>query len=304
MVPFTRLKNSLGPPLRWRGGINILLSRVAWMTSTKSSKTTKSESKGSTSFSSIPSAGWIALVVVGVGLLFLLSSSTPAPVAEVPVVPVAPTVPTTPTVPTSPTLPSNLYTLSISPESPKAGDDVTVTAVVKSGYEDMSGVFPFELGARQFGNWQTQSCEDSPCTLTLTSVSTGNLEYRAIRFVDEGGSLQQLLDGQYSTTVQSTGQTGDTLGPKVVVFFEPAKPKDGVDVEVTASVEDISSVTKVEIYVDDVLRKTCPQKVKIALCKVTVSDLEVGSHTFYAKAWDTYNNLTTSAEDTFVVESS
>lgn len=274
------------------------------MTSTKSSKTVKSESKGSSPVSSIPQAGWIALAVVGVGLLILLSSPSTAPVTNVPTAPVAPTAPVTPTVPTSPTLPSNLYALSISPESPMAGDDVTLTAVVKSGYEDLSGVFPFELGYRQFGNWQTVTCEDSPCTIKASSVSTGNFEYRAIRFVEENGSLQELLDGQYSTTVISTGQTGDTIGPKVVVFFDPAKPKDGDDVSVTASVEDLSSVTKVEVYVDDVLVKTCPQKVKIALCKATVSDLEVGVHTYYAKAWDSYNNLTTAAEDTFVVEAS
>jgi hypothetical protein len=104
--------------------------------------------------------------------------------------------------------------------------------------------------------------------------------------------------------VVSTVQTGDTIGPKVVVFFDPANPKSGDDVSVTASVEDLSSVTKVEVYVDDVLRKTCPQKVKIALCKVAVSDLEVGVHTFYAKAWDSYNNLTVASEGTFAVEAS
>lgn len=274
------------------------------MTSTKSSKTVHRESKGSSALSSIPSAGWVAIAVVIVGLFVLLSSPAPAPIPEVPVVPVAPSVPSTPVVEVAPTLPSNLYLLSISPESPKAGEDVTVSAVVKSGYEGMPGVFPFELGYRQFGNWQTVSCDDSPCAITAPSVSTGTFEYRAIRFVDELGSLQQYLDGQYTATVISTGQTGDTLGPKVVTFFAPAKPKVGDDVDVTASVEDISSVQKVEVYVNDVLEKTCPQKVKIALCKATMSDLVAGTYTFYAKAWDAFGNLTTSLEDTFVVESS
>jgi hypothetical protein len=273
------------------------------MTSSNSSKTVKRESKGSSPLSSIPSAGWIAILIVAVGLVVLLSSNPAAPPAPVvPVVPTTPSVPTVPEVDVSPTLPSDLYTLSISPGSPTAGEDVVVQGVVKSGFEDVAGVFPFELGYRQFGNWQTVTCEDSPCTITATSVSTGTLEYRAIRFVDEGGSLQQILDGQYSVSVSPTGQTGDTIGPKLVTFFAPAKPKVGDDVDVTASVEDLSSVQKVEVYVNNVLEKTCPQKVKIALCVATMEDLEAGAYTFYAKAWDTFGNLTTSATDTFVVE--
>ncbi|MEK6970887.1 MAG: hypothetical protein AABW68_04340 [archaeon] len=264
----------------------------------------KIDSRGSASLSSIPSAGWIALLVVGIALIVLFSTSTPAPVpVSNPVVPLPPAsaVPTPPA-DAAPILPSDLYVLSLSPGSPLAGNDVTLTGMVKSGYENVPGVFPFELGARQFGNWQTVSCDASPCTLVISSVSTGTLEYRAIRFVEEGGSLIEFLDGQYSVDVASTGTTGDTLGPKVVVFFDPAKPKAGGDVEVTSSVEDISSLDKVEIYVNGTLEKTCPQKVKIAHCKVILEDLDAGTYTYYSKAWDSFGNLTTSPESSFVVE--
>lgn len=270
------------------------------MATEKESKSEKS--KSSDPFKSIPLAGWIVIAVVVVGLLVVFTGQPVAPVAQnTNTIPETPTVPTTSPTADNPSLPSTFFILTLSSEHPVAGQELSVIATVKPGFEETPGIYPFELGARQFGNWQTKQCYDSPCTLSLPPVSQGNFEYRAIRYSTASGTTTEVLDGQYSTTVESTTKIGDTIAPKISVSVEPATPKKGNSVTLKAFVQDISGLDKVEVYVNDVLVKTCPDDVKIATCITVVSNVDTGDYNYSVKAWDTYGNLGELKDQSFTV---
>jgi hypothetical protein len=269
---------------------------------------TKTSTSGKAAGGGIPVVAWVVALVVLVGIVAVVMGPAPAPVADSPSMDEAANQPSPPLpdlpVPNDVTLPDSIFVVSISPEAPEAGNDVTVTAALNPeyAYAGWENDFSFEIGIRQFGNWETQSCSSSPCSLATENVSSGELEYRVVRFASENGQTTQHVDGLYSVTVESSVQTGDTLGPKVVVFFSPAKPKAGQSVSITASVEDISGLEKVEIYVNGELKKTCPQKVKISQCQVSVPNLVGGLYTYYAIASDVYGNTTDSGEKKFTVD--
>lgn len=207
------------------------------------------------------------------------------------------------TTPTPPLLPqTGTMVPSISPENPVSGDDITITATLLSEYDvpGWQNNTAYSIWIRQFGNWVVTDCPDSPCVATWENVSTGNFEYQ-IRRTDNAGNVT--TDGAYSIVIESGVKTGDTLGPKVVIFHEPENPNADSTITITASVEDISSLEKVEVTLDDVVVKTCPQKVKISQCIATVdaSDLDLGTHIYSAYAVDTFGNSTQSLDQNFTV---
>ncbi|MEK6821158.1 MAG: hypothetical protein AABY11_02035 [archaeon] len=203
-----------------------------------------------------------------------------------------------------PSLPVSLFSFAVSPGSPRAGEDVTITATANaSAYEFLNNpAFSFEVGVRQFGNWKTVACSGSPCSVTWENVSTGTLEYRVVRHHPSDTGTHPITEGPFPITVVSTAASGDTLGPKASITHEPFYPPSGGSVLLTALVEDISSVKLVEIWVDTTLEESCTQVVKVSQCATTVSNLEVGDHNYHVKAWDTKDNYTETPSLTFTVK--
>ncbi len=196
-------------------------------------------------------------------------------------------------------LPDTVVGFTITPATPKAGEDVTFTTSVLSEYIlDWQNKFLFELWVRQFGNWQKTSCYSSPCTYVYKDASQGTLEYKIVRTATNGSVSEE---GSYYLDVASTSQTGDTLGPKVTVFHSPQNPKAGQTVSIQALVNDISGIERVELYANGEIIKTCPQQVKISQCQASISNLVVGQGTYYAYAVDIYGNETTSPTLTYTV---
>ncbi|MEK6902593.1 MAG: hypothetical protein AABX02_03330 [archaeon] len=243
----------------------------------------------------------LAILVVGI---FLLSGCTSQSPNAPPVQNQTNTTPPTSqpdNTPTPPILPSSgTMSVSVSPEAPVAGDTVTVTAALLPQYDypGWQNNTTYSIWIRQFGNWKTVDCTDSPCMATYESVSTGNFEYQ-IRRTDSTGNVT--TDGAFSLTVQPSVINGDTLGPKTVLFFEPGHPYVGTKVTITASVNDVSSVDKAEIYLDGAIIKTCDVNVKILQCITTASDIPVGEHILYAVSYDTFGNTTKTDEQSLVI---
>lgn len=207
----------------------------------------------------------------------------------------------TPNTPTSaiPVI-SGTMSVAVSPEVPVAGDDITFTGTLLSQYTPVTWTNEntYSIWIRQFGNWQITECTTFPCSATWETASTGNLEYQVHRKDSTG---KEFTDGAYTLTIEPGIKTGDTLGPKVVVFHDPASPSPGGSVTITASVEDVSSLQKVEVWFDGEIVKTCPQKVKISQCIANVTNLVAGAHTYSALAVDTYGNTTHAADQTLDV---
>lgn len=203
-------------------------------------------------------------------------------------------------------LPTNAIGVELSPVAPVAGNDVTFTATLKPEfvYANWQDDFSFEIWVRQFGNWSTHSCYSSPCSYTYNTVSTGTIEYEIKRLQKTDEGIETVTDGSYSLDIPASVATGDTLPPKIVVSHDPANPKLNGKVTITASVEDISGLDQVEVYLDDALVKTCPQNVKISHCAYDSTSLSVGEHSYYAKATDVKGNTGSTTPATFVVSSS
>lgn len=270
---------------------------------------TPTPSKSNTSGSVPPIPSWVGLlavvVIVGVVALMLVpripiatdqkyvsntSNDLPANNGYVP--PVVP-----------PVYSDTLFTLTVSPPEPKAGDNVTITATLNPivAATDWKKNFTFEIWARQFGNWKIKSCYENPCAYTYAQASQGTLEYLVKRLAIGGDIVSEPASGAYAVNITTAVQTGDTIAPSIVVFHDPEYPRVGNTVSISASVNDISSVNGVQVYVDDQLVKTCPQKVKIAQCVHTTTSLPAGVHTYYAASTDTYGNAGTSEKADFTV---
>ncbi len=197
-----------------------------------------------------------------------------------------------------PELPSKITTITATPGDPKAGDSVTFTLEVNPLYSNWESMFTLELWVRQFGNWQKTSCYESPCTYVHPDASVGTLEYKAVRIASDGTVTDE---GSNYLEVISTVQTGDTLGPKVTVYHSPQNPKSGQSVSIISLVTDISNLSKVDLFNDGEIIKTCSQSVKISNCQAAVSNLSMGTHTYYVVAIDQYGNTTRSPDYNYTV---
>jgi hypothetical protein len=251
----------------------------------------------------LPPLVWVIIVVIVGALALNMMQPSGAPVMNAtnsntsnPTVPVV----NTPAYPTA--LPVDVVDVAVSDTTPKAGDDITFTATVKSAYADSwESMFSYELWVRQFGNWYKTTCYASTCEYTLKDASLGSVEYKVVRTAKDGTVSDE---GSEYLEVVSTTQTGDTLGPKVTVSHEPANPKAGQSVTITALANDISSVSSASIYVNGDVIKSCTQPTKIMTCQVTIPNLQTGSYEYYVIAQDTKGNTTQTDALSYSVASS
>ncbi len=250
----------------------------------------------------LPPLVWVVVVVIigafalnmmqPTGAPVINSSNSNTPTSTTPVT-------NTPVYPT--TLPVDLVDVAVSSTTPKAGDDITFTATVKSAYADAwEDMFSYELWVRQFGNWYKTPCYASLCEYTLKDASLGSVEYKVVRTAKDGAVSDE---GSEYLEVVSTTQTGDTIGPKVTASHSPANPKAGQSVLITALVDDISSVASASIYVNGDIVKSCVQTIKIMTCQVTLPDVEVGLYDYYVIAKDTMGNTTQTESTSYSVAS-
>lgn len=189
--------------------------------------------------------------------------------------------------------------LSVSPQSPLAGDRLTFTAYSN----DMDSVDYMEVWWKQFGNWKVTTCYSSPCLFVLDSASEGTHYYKA-RAVGKNGAITVVPPSESSELVVSPRSTvRDTLGPSVNVSIDPFNPKIGDSVVITVLASDSSSVGETAIYVDGVLVKVCNQPVKVSNCFYSTVFSSVGTHAYYASAADTLGNTTDSQPESFFVQS-
>ncbi len=184
------------------------------------------------------------------------------------------------------------FTVETSPTDPTAGNNVTfsVSLAPEFATPDWSSEFWFEIWVRQFGNWKIKQCYDSPCSFTWEKAAVGKLEYVVKRFTQNGDQSAQPSSGAYVLDVETTLPSVDTLPPKIVLSHQPQTVLVGNAITINAQSSDESSVEKVELYLDDVLVKTCEQKVKISNCFYSTSQLQVGAHSYYATALDSVGN--------------
>ncbi len=196
-------------------------------------------------------------------------------------------------------LPDKVTDVSVSPLAPLAGNDITITAVIRPEYLfDWEQKFSFELWVRQFGNWQKTSCFESPCTFVLKAASLGTVEYKVVRTAEDGTITDE---GSTYVEVASTVQTGDTKGPTVTVSHSPQNPKAGQSVTIAALINDYSPLERVDIYNGGEIIKTCPQKVKIMTCQAVISNAPVGASEYYVIAIDSYGNTTQTTAQSYSV---
>ncbi len=245
---------------------------------------------------------WV--VPVGAVLFVLIFAwaiqpSTFAPAANTNVV--VPSAPNTMVVvpPVVASLPDKVSDVSVSPLAPLAGNDLTITAVIRPEYLfDWDQRFSFELWVRQFGNWQKTSCFESSCTSVLSAASLGTVEYKVVRTSKDGTITDE---GSSYVEVASTVQTGDTKGPTVTVSHSPQNPKVGQSVTIAALINDYSPLERVDIFNGGEIIKTCIQKVKIMTCQVVLSDAPAGSSEYYIVATDSFGNTTQTTEQSYSV---
>ncbi len=183
--------------------------------------------------------------------------------------------------------------------SPTAGTPITFTAEVQYA-DDLDRV---EVWWKQFGNWKITRCDSSPCSYTVQSAAAGTHYYLSKLYLNDGRVIARPVTESYTLQVLPAVKTGDTIPPKIVVFHEPVNPHAGNSVSITASVSDVSGIEGVDIYVNNELKKTCPQKVKIAQCGYIMTNPGIGTYEYYATATDTYGNAGQSEPLSFTVTS-
>ncbi len=244
----------------------------------------------------MPNWVWLVVIVAALGVLVVYAPTTPPADNALDNLP---SVTEDNSLTHGATLPATVGVFTVTPAQPKAGENISFSVEIKDPYATTwQDLFSFELWVRQFGNWQKTSCYDSPCVYTLNDASQGDVEYKIVRTANDGSVSEE---ESYFVKVESTITTGDTLGPKVTVYHTPQNPKESQSVSIVVLANDISGLERVDIYHNGEILRTCPQKVKISQCQAAVSSLEVGQHTYYAYAIDSFGNETTTAELTFTV---
>jgi len=107
-----------------------------------------------------------------------------------------------------------------------------------------------------------------------------------------------LAPGQTGYLVTSDGGgggTSDTIKPTVSVSA-PSSATAGTSVAISATASDNLQVAKIEIFVDNYLKKTCSIYASSGSCYYSTS-LTAGTHSYYAKATDSkYNAAITAAK--------
>ncbi|MDP2666368.1 MAG: hypothetical protein Q8P05_02615 [Candidatus Diapherotrites archaeon] len=189
--------------------------------------------------------------------------------------------------------------ITYEPSQPLAGDTVTFTASTTLPAQ----VERMEIWIRQHGGWVTTPCTNDPCTAKWEQVEVGTLNYYAKATFRDGSVGYEPERDYFILDIQTAFQTNDTLPPSISVFHDPANPKVNQNVTLSALVEDRSGLTQVEIYVDEALKKSCNQRVKISQCNY-VSTFPVGAHTYKVLAIDTVGNVGISPDKNFTVSAS
>ncbi|MBM3282384.1 MAG: hypothetical protein FJY86_03545 [Candidatus Diapherotrites archaeon] len=250
----------------------------------------------------MPPLVWVVFVVIIGAFALNMTQPSVAPVINTSNSNTTTPMPPANNAPVYPTaLPADVVDVAMSSTTPKAGDDITFTATVKSSYADAwEDMFAYELWVRQFGNWYKTPCYAPLCEYTLKDASLGSVEYKIVRTAKDGAVSDE---GSEYLEVVSTAQIGDTIGPTVTASHSPINPKQGQSVTIAALVDDISSVASASIYVNGDIVKSCVQTIKIMTCQVTLPDVEAGSYSYYVIAKDTKGNTTQTQATSYSVAS-
>jgi hypothetical protein len=160
-------------------------------------------------------------------------------------------------------------------------------------------------GAINLGRGTTTPVTGDQLIATITFTTTATSGTASVPFTsgtalvssstnqDLLGSLAATGSGSY--TVDSTAPTVSVTAPA-----NGASIGAGTTTTVTVSASDAaSSVTKVEVYVDGALKSTLTTSPYTYSWNTT--GLSLGSHTVQAKAYDTFNNISTSALNTVTI---
>jgi sulfur relay (sulfurtransferase) DsrF/TusC family protein len=171
---------------------------------------------------------------------------------------------------------------TISITAPAAGAKVKGTVTVTAGASDNVGVS--KVGFYVDGSLKsTDTSSPYSYSWNTTSLANGSHSIYAKAY-DAAGNVKQ--SSIISVTVDNTA-------PTVSITAPAANAKVKGTVTVTASASDNVGVSKVEFYVDGVLKRTDTSSPYSYGWRTT--SLANGSHIIYAKAYDAAGNVTQSA---------
>jgi hypothetical protein len=140
----------------------------------------------------------------------------------------------------------------------------------------------------------TTASADETLTLTSTYLKTGTHYFRVQRYSGSGTDYYY-----FRVTVVTGGGSSDTTAPTTAITSPAAGATVSGTTTISASASDNVGVTKVEFYIDSVLKGTDTTS-SYSYSWVTTS-YSNGAHTLYTKAYDAAGNVGTSASRSVTV---
>ena len=181
--------------------------------------------------------------------------------------------------------------VSVSPENSTEADTVTFTATASDD------VALKEVNI-YIDNFRKKYCTSSPCTYSA-KLKPGTRTYYAEAKDPSGNVGKDPGDGSYNLKVKD-------ITPPQITSVTSDKPVYGKSstVRITAKGTDNVGITKFEIYVDDVLKRTCepPSYGKCVFSSTGNNGYSEGTYNFYAKAYDADGNSALSETSQFTVD--
>lgn len=180
-------------------------------------------------------------------------------------------------------LPSDTTAPTVAVSAPANGATVSGTVTVSATASDNVGVTKVEF---LVNGTVASTVTTAPYNYSWNTTTSANSTYTlTAKAYDAAGNIGQST----SVSVTVNNQTGDTTAPTVSITAPANNATVKGSITISASASDNVKVTKVEFYLDNVLKRTdTSSPFTYSLNTTSVSD---GIHTLTAKAYDAAGNI-------------
>ncbi|WP_318556464.1 Ig-like domain-containing protein [Geobacter anodireducens] len=180
-------------------------------------------------------------------------------------------------------LPSDTTAPTVAVSAPANGATVSGTVTVSATASDNVGVTKVEF---LVNGTVASTVTTAPYNYSWNTTTSANGTYTlTAKAYDAAGNIGQST----SVSVTVNNQTGDTTAPTVSITAPANNATVKGSITISASASDNVKVTKVEFYLDNVLKRTdTSSPFTYSLNTTSVSD---GIHTLTAKAYDAAGNI-------------
>ncbi|ADI84783.1 Ig-like domain-containing protein [Geobacter sulfurreducens] len=180
-------------------------------------------------------------------------------------------------------LPSDTAAPTVAVSAPANGATVSGTVTVSATASDNVGVTKVEF---MVNGTVASTVTTAPYSYSWNTTTSANGTYTlTAKAYDAAGNIGQST----SVSVTVNNQIGDTTAPTVSITSPANNATVKGSITVSASASDNVKVTKVEFYLDNVLKRTdTSSPFTYSLNTTSVSD---GTHTLTAKAYDAAGNI-------------